>query len=49
VEAGAADLVALHHGHGQAGGRGVEGGGVAAGAAADDDHVELFSRRDQLL
>ena len=40
VQAGAAHLVELHDGHGQPGGRAVEGGGVPTGTPADDDHVE---------
>ena len=39
VQAGAADLLLLHQRHRQAGGRGVQRGGVAAGTAAEDDDV----------
>ena len=39
VQAGAADLLLLHQGHREAGGRGVERRGVATGAAAKYDDV----------
>src|SRR5205823_1828233 len=49
VEAGAAHLVLLDDGDAQAGAGAVERGGIAAGAAADDDDVELLGRGDHLL
>ena len=40
VQTGAADLVELDHSHRETGGGTVQGGGIAAGPATDDDHVE---------
>ena len=49
VQAGAADLLLLHHGDVEAGQAAVEGRRVAGGAAADDHDVESLGRRDHLL
>ncbi len=48
VQTGATDLVLLDHGDVQAGGRAVQGRGIAAGATTDDDDV-VAVRRDHLL
>ena len=45
VQAGAADLVLLHHRDRQPGRRGVEGRRVSAGAAAEDDEVVVAHAR----
>ena len=42
VQAGASHLVALDQGDAQAGGRGVEGGGVSAGSAPNDNYIKLL-------
>lgn len=49
VEAGAAHLVHLDHRDVEPGASAVEGGGVPAGAATDDDDIEVLGRDDHLL
>ena len=43
VQAGAAERIFLDEGHLQAGGRGVQRGGIPTRATADDDEIERIT------